>query len=73
MNALDHSEFEKYQVEATEKWGKTDAYREHAEITKNYGKEKWNGLAAEMERIMEAFAVCMKNDESPEKPKRSGL
>ena len=36
MTAFDNSEFEKYKVEAQEKWGKTDAYKEHAERTKNY-------------------------------------
>ncbi|MBR2180508.1 MAG: TipAS antibiotic-recognition domain-containing protein, partial [Oscillospiraceae bacterium] len=39
-----------------EKWGKTDAYREHAERTKNYSKQKWNDLAEEMDRIMADFA-----------------
>ena len=66
MHAFDNSEFEKYQAEAKEKWGKTDAYREHTEKTKNYGKEKWNCLAAEMERILAEFAACMKNGESPD-------
>lgn len=31
MKAFDNSEFEKYKAEAKEKWGKTDAYKEHAE------------------------------------------
>ena len=29
MKAFDNSEFEKYKAEAKEKWGKTDAYKEH--------------------------------------------
>ena len=45
MKAFDNSEFEKHKDEAKEKWGKTDAYKEHAERTKNYSKQKWNDLA----------------------------
>ena len=39
-----------YESEARERWGNTDAYREHEQKTKNYTKEKWaeanNGLMA---------------------------
>ena len=31
-------EFEKYKTEAKEKWGDTDAYKQHIEKTKNYSK-----------------------------------
>ena len=31
-------EFEKYKTEAEEKWGDTDAYKQHIEKTKNYSK-----------------------------------
>ena len=65
MKAFDNSEFEKYKVEAREKWGKTDAYKEHAERTKNYSKRKWNDLAEGMDHIMAEFACCMRKDESP--------
>ena len=41
---------EKYGKQAYERWGNTDAYREHEKRTKNYTKEKWaevnNGLIA---------------------------
>ena len=30
-----------YKTEALERWGKTSAYREHEQKTKNYTKEKW--------------------------------
>ena len=61
MKAFDNSEFEKYKSEVKEKWGKTDAYKEHAEMTKNYSKGKWNDLAERMNDIFAEFAVCMKN------------
>ena len=46
MNAFDNSEFIKYKAEAKERWGNTDAYKEHSQKTKNYGKDTWNSLAA---------------------------
>ena len=65
MKAFDNSEFEKYKAEAKEKWGATDVYKEHAEKTKGYSKEKWSNLVEEMNDIFAEFAVCMKNgDES---------
>ena len=66
MKAFDSSEFEKYKAEAREKWEDTDAYREHAERTKNYSKRQWNELAKGMDRILEEFALCMKKDETPD-------
>ena len=63
MKAFDNSEFEKYKAEAKEKWGKTDAYKEHAERTKNYSKQQWNDLTEGMDHIMAEFAVCMRKVE----------
>ena len=65
MNAFDNSEFEAYKDEVKEKWGKTDAYRQHQEKTKHYSKQKWNDLAEGMDQLMDEFALCMKNGESP--------
>ena len=66
MKAFDNSEFEKYKYEAKEKWGNTDAYKEHIEKTKNYSGDKWNRLAEAMNDILAEFAVCMKNNEEPD-------
>ena len=48
----------KHEIEARERWGNTDAYREHEQKTKNYTKEKWveanDGLIA----IFAEFAAC---------------
>lgn len=63
MKAFDNSEFEKRKAEAKEKWGNTDAYKEHEEKTKNYSKDKWNNLIEEMNDILAEFAVCMKKGE----------
>jgi len=73
MTAFDNSEFEKYKTEAREKWGKTDAYKEHAERTKNYSKQKWNDLAEGMDHIMAEFALCMRKDETPDSTEAQNL
>ena len=65
VKAFDNSEFESYKAEAKEKWGNTDAYREHAEKTKNYSQGKWNSLADDMNDIMAEFALCMQKDSEP--------
>ena len=73
MTAFDNSEFEKYKAEAKEKWGKTDAYKEHTEKTKEYSKEKWNQLSQEMNDIFAEFAVCMQNNQEPNSPQAQAL
>ncbi len=61
MKSFDNSGFEKYHLEAQEKWGETEAYHQYEENTKNYSKEKWNDLTKGLEHIISEFAVCMKN------------
>ena len=48
----------KYSAEARERWGDTDAYREHEQKTKNYTKEKWKEANDGMMAIFAEFAVC---------------
>lgn len=64
MSAFDNSEFEKYKAEAQEKWGRTDAYKEHTEKTGNYSKKKWDALADGMDGLMSEFSICMKSGKS---------
>ena len=66
MKAFDNTEFENYKAEAREKWGSTDAYREHQEKTKGYSKDKWNSLAEGMDAVMGQFAAAMKNGDAPD-------
>ena len=65
MKAFDNSEFDKYKSEAQERWGNTDAYKEHAEKTKGYGKDEWNDVIDGMDSIFKDFADCMKNGYTP--------
>ena len=50
------------EIEAKEKWGQTQAYREYEE--KHYSKQAQAGLSEEMDHIMAEFALCM-NDGDP--------
>ena len=60
MKAFDNSEFEKHRSEAQKKWGKTDAWKEHSEKTKDYTRDNWQDATAGLECIFAEFAVCMK-------------
>ncbi len=73
MSAFDNSEYKKYCEEAKERWGKTEAYRQYEEKTVNYTKERLNDLTGEMDGIMEEFAICMRNGESPDSAAAQGL
>lgn len=65
MHAFDNSEFEKHKAEAKERWGKTDAYKEHGEKTRGYTKNTWNALADGMDGVFAAFAACRKQGGDP--------
>lgn len=59
-------EFEKYNSEVHEKWGKTEAYNEYTEKTKDYSSDKWSNLTNGLNDILTEFSVCMKNGEKPD-------
>ena len=47
-----------YSTEARERWGDTEAYREHEQKTKNYTKEKWAEANDGLMAIFAEFAAC---------------
>ena len=47
-----------YETEARERWGDTSAYREHAEKTRHYTKEKWAEINEGLMAIFAEFAAC---------------
>ena len=65
MSAFDNSEYEnarnRYDAEAKERWGKTDAYKEHTEKTTSYSKEKWQDVSGGLMTVLAKFAACMKD------------
>ena len=48
----------KYEAEARERWGATEAYREHEKKTKGYTKEKWAEANDGLVAIFAEFAAC---------------
>ena len=48
----------KYSSETRERWGDTDAYREHGQKTKDYTKEKWAEASDGLMAIFAEFAAC---------------
>ena len=62
-----------FNIEAKEKWSKTNAYKEYTEKTKNYSKDKWNNLSDRLNVIFAEFAVCMKNDKNPDSDEAQNL
>ena len=70
MNIFDNSEFEaqreQYAKEAKEKWGSTAAYKESAEKTCGYSKEKWNEVNEGMNSLMAEFAACRNSGFAPD-------
>lgn len=69
MPAFDNSEFERIKAETKAKWGHTDAYKQFEEKVKDYSEKEWNDSAEDVDSIMEAFAICMKNGDIAESAK----
>ena len=62
-----------YSNEAHERWGNTDAYREHEQKTKNYSKEKWAEANDGMMAIFAEFAVCKNSGASADSGEAQAL
>lgn len=64
MTAFDNSDYEtarnQYEAEAKRRWGETAAYKEHAEKTENYTKDKWQEVNDGLMTVLAKFAECMK-------------
>ena len=50
-----------YSMEVFNRWGNTDAYREHEQKTKHYTKEKWAEANDGLMAIFAEFAACKQN------------
>lgn len=49
-----------YEIEAKQRWGETDAYKEYAEKTASCTKEKWQDVNDGLMTVLAKFAECMK-------------
>ena len=53
-----------HDIEVKQRWGETDAYKEHTEKTAGYTKDKWNDVIAGMNGVFAEFAQCKNCGES---------
>ncbi len=77
MAAFDNSDYEtarkQYEVEAKQRWGETDAYKEHQEKTADYSKDKWQEVNDGLMEIFAKLAECKKEGNSAESEKAQSL
>ena len=50
-----------YDLEVKERFGETDAYKEHAEKTANYTADKWQEVNDGLNAVIAKFAECLKS------------
>lgn len=50
-----------YDLEVKQRFGNTDAYKEHAEKTANYTEDKWQEVNDGLMSVLAKFAECMNN------------
>ena len=62
-----------YDIEVKERWGETDAYKEHAEKTANYTKDKWQEVNDGLNAVLAKFADCMNNGNTAYSPDAQAL
>ncbi len=63
----------KYKNEIRERWGNTEAYREHDQKTKNYTKEKWAEANEGLMAIFAEFAECKDSGASADSAETQAL
>ena len=62
-----------YENEARDRWGNTDAYREHEQKTKNYSKEKWAEANDGLMAIFAEFAALKNSGASADSAEAQAL
>jgi DNA-binding transcriptional MerR regulator len=63
----------KYEKEAQERWGNTDAYKESARRTKRYTKEDWTEVRRETEAVNAGLAALMDEGVPADDPRAMDL
>lgn len=62
-----------YDIEVKQRFGNTDAYKEHAEKTANYTADKWQEVNDGLMSVLAKFAECMQNGNSADSDKSQAL
>jgi DNA-binding transcriptional MerR regulator len=63
----------RYEDEARERWGGTDAYKESAARTERYSKDDWTRIKDEQDAIESGFAEAMVEGKAPDSPEATAL
>lgn len=56
-------EFEGYQAEAEQRWGETDAWAQSQERTRNYSRQDWERIKAEMDEANALIVAALRDGE----------
>lgn len=64
---------ERYEQEAQQRWGHTDAYRESARRTKNYTPADWQRFAETQNRVYQGLVSLMQSGVGPNDPATRAL
>ena len=62
FDGFDH---EQHAEEAEQRWGHTDAYKESARRTKQYGKAEWDAIRVEGDAVFSRFVELMREGARP--------
>ncbi len=77
MKAFDNTDYEaarrEYETEAKEKWGRTDAYKEHEKKTADYSKDKWQQVNSGLDAVFAEFAECRKAGHTADSPEAQAI
>lgn len=77
MDAFDNNEFDtarkQYEAEAKERWGKTDAFKEHEQKTADYSKDKWQQVNDGLNAVLAQFADCLQSGQAPDSNEAQAL
>ena len=62
-----------HDIEVKERWGETDAYKEHTEKTAGYTKDKWQEVSDGLSAVFAKFAGCMNSGHTADSPEAQAL
>lgn len=67
------SDMNNYDIEVKQRWGETEAYKEHTEKTANYTKDKWQEVNDGLNIVFAKFAECMKSGHTADSKEAQAL
>ena len=62
-----------YDTEAKQRWGETDAYKEHEQKTTDYTQDKWQEVNDGLMAVFAKFAECKQNGNTADSKEAQAL